>query len=205
MGFFRYLLDVFSGRIAHWNETGSKLFSELNKKLKSIENPDGFILRHFLESVYMLIGSLLLSRDDFEGKIDIDVKQIGHEQVHQLYHVLLGYFICVYYTTNPSFKEGLKKSLTDIMGEPTTTEDLLHAFGSIGIRSGIKGDKGRIDMLPIGTEVWLKVADILGVENRKDGALLILFSIVCLNHYKVAVELINMELMQLIEKKPNLP
>ncbi len=93
MNGFKYLRDIISGRVKHWNETNNAVVSDLWNKLENLDSPNALILKHFLVAANLVVESLMgFHKTKIREIIDVDPKKINIQQFRQLYCILLSYF-----------------------------------------------------------------------------------------------------------------
>lgn len=184
MKVFKYLRDVVSGRIKHWNETNNVVVSELWNKLENLESPNSLILKHFLVAAKLVVESLMgLQQLKIKEIIDIDPKKVNIQQFRQLYCILLSYFTFLFYTSNPYLKEQQKEALLQVVEKIELAKKLLESLHKIG----------KIDMFAIGNKVWNEVVEIIGFGDKENFFQISFFIKISANRYGTAVDNIKLE------------
>jgi len=185
MKLFRYLRDVVSGRIKHWNETNNVVINEVWNKLENLESPNGLILRHFLVGAKVVVESLTrFQRPKIKEIIDVDVKKMEVQQFRQLYSILLSYFTFLFYTSNPYLKKEQKQALFQVIEEVESAKELLQSLDKIG----------KTDMFAIGKEVWDRVVDVIGFGDKENFFQIFYFIKISAKPYETAVDNIKLEI-----------
>lgn len=185
MEVFKYLRDVVSGRIKHWNKTNNVVISELWNKLENLESLNGLILKHFLVAANLVIESLMrLQQPKIKEIIDINPKKVNIQQFRQLYCILLSYFTFLFYTSNPYLRKEQKQVLFQVVEEVELAKELFQSLDKIG----------KFDMFDIGKEVRDRVVDVIGFGDKENFFQIYYFIRISANRYGTAVDNIKLEI-----------
>jgi len=167
------------------NETIGPVVNELWNRLENLENPNALILKHFLVAVEFVVESLMtLCQENTEGIFSDNPKKLNIKQVRQLYCILLSYFTFLFYTSNPYLKKEQKQLLFQVVEEVELAKELLRSLDKIG----------KLDMFPIGKEVWDRVVDVIGFGDKENFFQIECFIRISAIPYETAVDNIKLEI-----------
>lgn len=183
---FKYLKDVISGRIKHWNETNNVVVTELWNRLEAMRNPSTMTLKHFLVAAGIVVDRLMGFERQMKVKavIDIPCRKVSIEQFRQLYCILLSYFTFLFCTSNPHLKEEKKEALYELIDQPELAKKLLSSLDKIG----------KADMSNTAFEVWNNVVETIGFGQKDDFLQALYLMGILKEPYKGAVDNIKAEL-----------
>lgn len=184
MKVFKYLRDVISGTIKHWNETNDVVVSELWNRLENLESPNSLILKHFLVAAKLVVESVMgFQQVKTKEIIDVDPKKVNIQQFRQLYCILLSYFTFLFYSSNRYLKEEQKEVLFQVIEEVELAKELLQSLDKIG----------KTDMFAIGKEVWDRVVDVIGFGDKENFVQIYFLIKISAKPYETAVDNIKLE------------
>lgn len=104
----RYLADVLSGRVSHWNGTAGRVVSETTPKIENLPSPSREILRLFLASTYLLFKGVFVER---LSPSRVPLKNFDYRAFQSLHTIVLTYFAVLFSREQPDLFARLKRDL----------------------------------------------------------------------------------------------
>lgn len=123
---FKYLLNVLTGKYAHWNTTNNVIVSEIWGHWDKVEEDAVPYLKQFVTSALNTLDNLIgpNSRMGFSKDL-IDVKTLNQEDFYKAYLLLLWYFTLLLPSTHAKTQDACKRGIVALFGNRDNFEKLL--------------------------------------------------------------------------------
>lgn len=172
-----WLLDVLTGRIAHWNATDGVVVNEIWNRIESLSEPQRKILRSYHVSAGVVVEALIGPGNKAKRVgLHVNLKEISIEQFRDLYDALLTYFVVLFSKSSPEGGKTLIDALKKVVSNQRLSQKLIVALGVTG----------EVDMGRLGGEVWSQIVSILGSGDRLHPGQLAYFSLIAGKAYVAA-------------------
>jgi len=119
----KYLKNVLTGTIAHWNEANNLLVSELWDRTQQLNEYDKIVLNEFIVSTNIISENLFgptrqsLTMNKLKNK---DIKGLGRQGLRPFYTTTLTIFCSLYKAHNPDISDTLFNSLNRVTSSHET-------------------------------------------------------------------------------------
>jgi hypothetical protein len=162
---FRYLLRVMRGQNSHCVDHHNPVVNELWERAFSLEQSQRAVFKELVVVSGSVVGALAGMNPGKKLPLVVDYRKIDIDGYRRIYSILIAYFVFQLSVLNPPMQKELLDSLCVLCGESEELRRLLAKLERIQAMLP-KENRGRPDVMNLGTEVWEELKPILKARSE---------------------------------------
>jgi len=173
---FQYLVRVMRGQIRHWVEHHNPVVNELWQHALFLGEGRQALFKQLIVVSSGVVEALVGMNHGKQLPFTVDCRTIDTNGYHQLYSIVMAYFVFELTLLNPQIQKELLGSLRSVCGESEEQGRLLARLARVQALLP-KQDRGHLDLMNLGNAVWQELKPVLKARNEPlDGTQFTIFA-----------------------------
>lgn len=173
---FQYIVRVMRGQIHHWVEHHNPVVTELWQHALSLGEGRRALFKELIVVSSGVVEALVGMNHGNQLPFAVDCRTIDTNGYHQLYSIVMAYFVFQLTLLNPQIQKELLDSLLSVCGETEEQGRFLARFARVQALLPKQRQRSP-DLMNLGSEVWQALQSVLKVRNEPlDGSQFTVFA-----------------------------